>query len=131
MQLKLSRSQKTGMTGKVIFKLHAMALLTPEEEDAVKRYKLHKEVVWSKVKVDPREAQTALGAIGKLAVGMAVNTALTIQDLQQGRAFECKEITEMLAIEQDLKQACEVLVQILTAATYFDGDELIDIDQAA
>ena len=127
MQLKLSRSQKTGMTGKVIFKLHAIALLTADEEAVIKKYKLHKEVVWSKVKVDAREAQTALGAIGKMAAGMALNTALTIQDLQQGRAFECKEITEMLAIENDLKEACEVLVKILDASSYFDGDELIDI----
>ena len=131
MQLKLSRSQKSGLTGKVVFKLHAIALLTPEEAEAIRKYKLQKEVIWAKVKVDPREAQSALGAIGKLAAGMALNTALTISDLEQGRTFECKEITEMLAIEHDLHQACETLLRILTCAAHFEGDELIDIKLTA
>lgn len=130
MQLKLTRTQGKSLTGKVIFALHAIALLTDEERANIEKYRLHKETIWAKAKVDPTDAQSTLGAIGKIAAAMAFNIRLTIDDLQKGRTFECREITEMLVVENELREACEVLQSVLNAAAHFGGSELIDINAA-
>ena len=127
MKLKLTRSQESGgLTGKVTFRLHAIVVLDEKESSAVKRYKLGKEIVYSKQKIDPTAAKSFAGAIGRLAAAATFNIKLTVNDMVEGRTIECKEITEMLAVEEHVREACEILNSILQAAAYFGGEEVVE-----
>ncbi len=56
-----------------------------------------------------------------------MNITVTVDDLVNGKHLECKEITEMLAVEGQLLEASQVLKKILEAATHFEGEQVIEI----
>ncbi len=126
MKLILKRSQKSGMmTSKMTFMLNAQVQLTDDEKGALKKYKLGKEVVYSKVKLD-----IPIGGLAGVAARLAekaMNITVTVDDLVNGKHLECKEITEMLAVEEQLLEASQVLKKILEAASHFEGEEVIEI----
>ncbi len=130
MQLKLLRTQKQGMMGKVKFQLYAATLFTSAEQEAIKRFRLAGEVVYAKNKVEVK-TDSPLAAIGSIAAAAAFNKRLTVADLAKGITIECNDITEMLTIEDQIKQACDVLVSILNAAHSFNGEEIIDFEGMA
>ncbi len=127
MKLKLTRSQEQGMLGSVKFRLHAIVLLDEAERDAVFTYKLHNEIVYSKEKFNPAYASNVVTAIGRMAAAIAFNIKLTVNDMIHGQTIECNEITEMLAAEEQIREACEVLTSILHAATNFGGEEVVEL----
>ena len=56
MKLLLRRSQKKGMLGgSITFILDARSELTPEEKENVKKYKMGKEILYYKEKVDEQK----------------------------------------------------------------------------
>ena len=127
MKLILKRSQKSGMmSSKMTFMLDAQTQLTDDEKNALKKYKLGKEVVYSKVKLDVPWAG-GLGGVAARLAEKAMNITVTVDDLVNGKHLECKEITEMLAVEEQLLEASQVLKKILVAATHFEGEEVIEI----
>jgi hypothetical protein len=124
MKLKLRRNQKSSMMGKVTFMLDAKAELSDEEADHVKRYKMGKEMLYEKLKMaDPGSG--LLGVASRIAFS-AVNLTITVDDLVKGKHIECKDILEMLAVEQQLREACEMFKRILDCSAHFDGEEIID-----
>ncbi len=52
MKLLLRRSQKKGLVGSITFILDARSELTPEEKENVKKYRMGKEILYYKEKVD-------------------------------------------------------------------------------
>ena len=132
MKLKLQRSQKSGLTGGVTFKMLAIVDLDADEAAAIKKYKLGKDVVYQ----SPKGAAAGdLLAAGRNFAGLtaaiaakASNQILTVDDLVKGKEISCKEITEMIAAEEQIREACQGLVRILFVCRHFDGEEVIDIE---
>jgi len=125
MQLILRRNQKSSFTGNVTFQLEVRAELTPEERSSVSTYKLGKSVLYEKNTMVDR-GSGLLGAASRLAFNLT-NISVSIDDLVNGKRIECKDIVEMLAVEEQIKEAATTFKQVLNAATHFGGEEAIAI----
>jgi hypothetical protein len=44
-----------------------------------------------------------------------------------GKRIECKDIVEMLAVEEQIKEAAKTFNAVLSAASHFGGEEVIDL----
>lgn len=141
MQLKLKRSQRKGMTGKIIYHLDVRADIPEEDLDLIRKYKLGKHQVYTSesLKALSTGADTALaagqalgvGGVGSTLKGVGLGIAsrfamkITVDDLTQGKSIECKDLLEMLDAEQGVINACENLKTYLQAAESFDGREVV------
>jgi hypothetical protein len=132
MHLKIKRSQKSGLLGKVIFCLDVRAEYSQEEKDNINKYKLGGEVVYSSEKAKARaavaDAHLEGGSLLKgLAHGIMANLSLnvTVASLQQGHHIETKTLEELLACEETLRDASKNLTGWLDAAASFDGRETV------
>lgn len=123
MQLILRRNQKSGFTGKVTFQLDVRADLTNEERRAISTYKLGKSVLYEQNTLVDRGAGL-LGLASRLT-HKAMNVSVSVDDLVNGKHIECSDIVEMLAVEDQLKEAAMVFKQVLNAATHFGGEEVV------
>jgi hypothetical protein len=125
MKLLLRRDQKSGFTGKVTFTLAVRAELTEEEKSNIKKYKLAETMLYERSKlVDPGSG--LLGLASRVAFKM-LNITVSVKDLADGKTIDVKDIVEMLAVEDQIKEACQTFKAVLTAATHFGGEEVIEI----
>ena len=99
MKLLLRRDQKAGMMGmgKIAFTLDVRAQLTDKEQENVKKYKLGDTMLYEREKLVDGGAGL-LGAASRLAF-RALNLTVSVKDLSEGKRIECKDIVEMLAVE--------------------------------
>jgi len=111
MELLLKRNQDKGMLGGIKFTLEARAILTPEEQELVKKYKAHKYVLF-----DSKE-QNHLG--GLISVGPV---SYTINDLMAGLKDKVKDVSVLLQKEQVLIEACKNLKNALDVMKSFGGE---------
>lgn len=125
MKLLVRRDQKKGLLGgKIIFTLDAQAELTPEEQENVKKYKMGKTLLYQKHELaDPGSGM--LGLASRLAF-KALNTTITVDSLVNGKHLECKDIVEMCALEEQLKEASHMFKTVLEAAARFGGEEIVE-----
>jgi hypothetical protein len=129
MELLLSKSQKSGMMGMgaIVFILNIKTKLTDEEQALVKKYKMGKEVVYEKLPVG-----AAVAGMGGIAGALTAITAkalklvFTVDDLVKGRTIECKDILDMIAAEQQIRDAADGLWGILQASKNFEGEEVVN-----
>lgn len=127
MKLLLRRSQKKGMIGNITFVLDARSELTPEEQENVKKYKMGKEILYYKEKVDTSSADpNTWSGIARGLAARALNIKITVDDVVNGKAIECKDILEMRAAEEQLKEACQLFKQMLESAARFEGEQVIE-----
>lgn len=144
MQLKLKRSLKeTGMLTKtVIYCLDAVAQFTQEEADAISKYKLGAQVIYSSEAAKQRgmAAVDAInqGGVGGLVKGWAhiamakLSLVVTVNSLVSGQHIECKDMDELLGAESAIYTACQNLRQYLDVAKTFDGREsIVDFNRTA
>ena len=125
MNLLLRRDQRSGMMGGITFLLDVRADISAPERDSIARYKFGKVVLYSRDQlVDPGKG--LLGIASRLAF-KAMNISVTVDDLAGGKRIECKDILEMLAVEEQIKDAAQTFKQILEAAAHFGGEEVIAI----
>lgn len=127
MEMLLRRDQKSGMMGmgSVTFSLEVRARLTAEEQKNITRYKLGKTTLYTKSEmIDP--GRGLLGLASRLAF-KALNICVSVDDLTGGKRIECKDILEMLAVEDQLRDAAQTFKQILEAAAHFGGEEVLAI----
>jgi hypothetical protein len=127
MKLLLRRDQKPGMMGlgKISFLLDVRAELTSEEQAQIKKYKLGETMLYQKnEQVDPGSG--LLGIASRAALKM-MNLTISVGDLANGKRVECKDIVEMLAAEEQIKEACQTFAHILRAASQFGGEEIVEI----
>lgn len=125
MKLLLRRNQKSGLIGKVTFVLDVRAELTPEEKNHITKYKLGSTMLYERGKMtDPGSG--LLGLASRLAFKM-VNLTISVDDLSTGKQVECKDIVEMLAVEDQIKEACQTFQAVLKAAASFGGEEIVEI----
>ena len=125
MEMLLRRDQRSGMLGGVTFSLEVRARLTADEQKNLDRYKLGKTILYTKSEiVDP--GRGLLGMVSRLAF-KAMNISVSVDDLANGKRIECKDILEMLAVEDQIKEAAVTFKQVLMAAAHFGGEEVLEI----
>ena len=125
MKLLLRRDQKSGMLGKMSFVLAVRAEVTDEEKANIKKYKLGDTMLYEKDKIVGGSG--LIGLASRVAFKM-MNLTVSVNDLSGGKQIECKDIVEMLAVEEQIKEACQTFQAVLTAATTFGGEEVIEIN---
>ena len=127
MKLLLRRNQKAGMMGMggITFTLEVRAELTSVERDNIGKYKLGKTQLYSKGEITDR-GSGLLGFASRLAF-KALNISVSVDDLTGGKRIDCKDILEMLAVEEQIKEAAQTFKQVLEAAAYFGGEEVLEI----
>ncbi|MEN0653387.1 MULTISPECIES: hypothetical protein [Hyphobacterium] len=126
MKLKIRRSQKSGLTGKVSFAIDVMAELTDHERALCDKYRLWNDVVYSSEGSDGKAARAQEGnilALGSLALDRMTKRIFSVKDLTSGQHIEGKDLVEVIAAENQVKQACGSLRTYLDAASQFDGSE--------
>lgn len=125
MKVLLRRDQKAGMMGmgKISFILDVRAELAGEEQAHIKKYKLGDTMLYERDKIVGGSG--LLGLASRLAL-KAMNISVSVDDLTKGKQIECKDIVEMLAVEEQLREACQTFKEVLTAAAHFGGEEVIE-----
>lgn len=125
MKLLLRRDQRSGLMGKIIFTLEVRAQISPEEKARIDKYKLGKELLYVKNTNVPTDE--GWKGVGKLLMFHAMNITVSVNDLVSGKRIECKDILEMLAVEEQIKTATLNFGRALEAAAHFGGEEVISI----
>lgn len=125
MKVLLRRDQRDGMLGKIIFVLVVRAEVSEQEQANIKKYKLGKEFLYVKNKDVPTD--TGWKGAAKLLAFHAMNLTLSVNDLISGKTIECKDILEMLAAEEQIKEAVTNFGRILEAASRFGGEEVLTV----
>ena len=125
MKLLLRRDQKSGLIGKITFTLAVRAELTDEEKNNIKKYKLGDTMLYERAKMtDPGSGLIGVG--WRLAFKM-MNLTVSVDDLSGGKKIDCKDIVEMLAVEDQIKEAAQTFKNVLEAAASFGGEEVIEL----
>lgn len=125
MKLLLRRDQRSGLLGKMIFSLDVRADLSSEERASVQKYRLGDTQLYSSHEVIDR-GSGLLGMASRLA-WKATMITVTVNDLASGKKVEAKDIVEMLAIEDQIREAAKTFKAVLDAAAHFGGEEAIEI----
>ncbi len=139
MKLKLRRNQQSGITGKVSFKLFFIVDLDSDEAAALKKYKFGKQIVYETPKgaaaLEGLKTASSVGGIGRgiaaTIAAKAFDHILSVNDMIDGKEIICKDIDEMIAAEEQIKDACQTLSRILYMCQHFEGEEIIDIQPFA
>jgi hypothetical protein len=126
MKLLLRREQKSTFTGKMSFILGVRAELTGAERSNSDKYRLGTTVLYSREHIaDPGSG--LLGLASRLAF-KAMNISVSVDDLANGKRIECRDIVEMLAVEDQLKEAFRTFKAVLEAAATFGGEEIVAME---
>lgn len=123
MNLLLRRDQRSSLMGKPVFQLDVRADISAEEKKYIQHYRLGETLLYSQGEIVDR-GKGLLGLASRLAFH-AINISVTVNDLVNGKRIECKNIVEMLAVEEQIKDAAATFKQVLNAATHFGGEEAI------
>lgn len=125
MKLVLKRDQRKGMLGKMIFSLTVRAEISDKERGDIQTYKLGDTILYDKKPLNDPGAGL-LGVASRLA-HRAMTISVSVNDLTNGKQIECKDIVEMLAVEDQLREAGKTFNDVLKAASGFGGEEVIDL----
>ena len=127
MKLLLRRDQKSGMLGmgKIAFTLDVRAELTEKEKSNIQKYKLGETVLYASHEMTDK-GSGLLGLASRLAFKM-ITISVSVNDLQGGKKIDCKDIVEMLAVQDQIKEAAQTFKSVLEAAASFGGEEIIEI----
>ena len=126
MKLLLRRDQQAGgLTGKnITFSLTVRADLSDEEKADIDKYKLGKCLLYSRGELtDPGSG--LLGIAARVAFKM-LNISISVDDLTHGKRVDCKDIVEMLAVEEQVKDAARNFKAVLEAASTFGGEHVVE-----
>lgn len=126
MKLILRRDQKaTGMLSKTItFYLDVRADLTEDERSNIQKYKLGDTMLYERSTIEGGSG--LLGVASRLA-HKATNISISVGDLERGKRIDCKDIVEMVAIEEQVREAAHTFKTVLETAAQFGGEEVIEI----
>ena len=125
MKLLLRRNQRAGLMGKAIFQLDVRAEINKEEQGHIAKYKLGDTVLYASHELTER-GSGLLGVASRLAF-KAMTLSVSVKDLADGKRIECKDIVEMLAVEDQIREAAKTFGQVLAAAAQFGGEEVIEL----
>jgi hypothetical protein len=127
-KLKIRRSQAKGLMRGVAFNVHFIAELSPDAERAIEHYRFGKTVLYQK----PLELRLSFNIIVALwrAFWLWITRSrwqITVNDLMKGRTVKCRNILEVLEVEKDIRSAAELFADILRAAAWFGGEEVVEL----
>ncbi len=127
MKLLLRRNQKPGMLGmgKITFTLDVRAELSDEEKNNIKKYKLGETMLYERATLTDK-GSGLLGVASRLAFKM-LNLSISVDDLSKGKQIDCKDIVEMLAVEDQIREAAQTFKNVLQAAATFGGEEVVEL----
>ncbi len=125
MKLLLRRDQKSGLMGGMKFMLDVRAELSDDEKSNIKKYKLGDTMLYERAKMT--EPGSGLIGVGWRLAFKMTNLTVTVDDLSKGKQIECKDIVEMLAVEEQIKEAASTFKSVLKAASSFGGEEVIEL----
>lgn len=109
----------------MVFVLEVRADLTGEERANIAKYKLASTVLYERDRMtDPGAG--ALGLVSRVAF-RAMNISVSVRDLSDGKKIECKDILEMLAVEEQIRGAAQTFKAVLEAAAHFGGEEVVEL----
>lgn len=126
--LKVRRNQTTSVTKKVGFSIHVIAELSPEARAAVNKYRLGKVILFQK-DLELKVTKSFLLALWRFIVLFFTRRRwqITVNDLVQGRTLTARDVIEMLSTEDEIKKAANVFADVLRAASWFGGEEVIEL----
>ncbi len=125
MKLLLRRDQRQGLLGKVVFALEVRADLSADEVANIKKYKLGETVLYDKNPIIDR-GSGLLGLASRVA-HKAMTISVSVNDLQNGKRIECKDIIEMIAVQEQVREAAQTFKEVLEAAAGFGGEEAMEL----
>jgi hypothetical protein len=125
MKVLLRRDQRDGLLGKVIFVLDVRAEVSEAELANIRKYKLGKEFLYARNSDAPTDP--GWKGVGKMILFHALNLTLSVNDMISGKKIECKNILEMLATEQQIREAAINFGRVLEAASHFGGEEVLSV----
>jgi hypothetical protein len=125
MKLLLRRDQKTTLMGKAAFTLDVRADLSESELASIRKYRFGDTMLYESHIMTDR-GSGLIGLASRLA-WKAVTLNISVDDLAKGKRVEVKDIVEMLAIEEHIKEAAKTFAAILAAAATFGGEEIVEI----
>lgn len=127
MKLLLRREQQTSgiIRNTITFAITVRAELSPEERQNIQKYKLGESVLYTRGELTDR-GSGLLGLASRAAFHL-MNISVTVNDLVQGKRIECKDILEMLGVQEQLKEAAATFKSVLEAAAHFGGDEVLEL----
>jgi hypothetical protein len=105
--------------------LKTSVTFTPKPGSPALPYKLGKTVLYSRGELVDK-GSGLLGLASRLAF-KAMNISVSVDDLTEGKRIECKDIVEMLAVQDQLKEAAATFKAVLEAAAFFGGEEVVEI----
>mgnify|MGYP001553457280 CR=1 FL=1 len=126
MKLLLRRSERQSTFGKPIYVLEVRAELSSEEISWIDKFKFGPSLLYSR-KGKPNVDATTVSGMGALLLHHATDMTVSVNDLRQGKRIECKDIMEMLAAEEQIKEAAKNFGSVLRAASQFGGEEVIAV----
>jgi len=125
MKLLLRRDQKSSMLGRnPTFTLDIRAQLADDEIANIRKYGLGKTMLYERQTMVDR-GSGLLGLASRVAFKM-MNLTINVDDLVNGKRVECKDIIEMLAVQEQLKDAAENFKNVLEACAHFGGEEVLE-----
>lgn len=126
MKLLIRRNQRSGgVLGKPVFMLSVRAEISSEEHAAITKYKMGATVLYDSAPLADR-GSGLLGLATRMA-HHAVTLSVTVNDLVEGKFIECKDVVELLAIEEQLREAAKMFAEVLNAARNFGGEEVVEL----
>ena len=111
--------------GAPVFMLDVRADLSPQERKDIGTYKLGKTVLYSRGEL-VGNGSGLLGLASRLAF-KAMNISVSVDDLAGGKRIECKDIVEMIAVEDQIKEAATTFKAVLQTAAHFGGEEVVQL----
>jgi hypothetical protein len=109
--------------GKPVFQLEVRADLTADERSNITKYKLGDTVLYERNTVVDRGS--GLLGLASRAAFRAMNISVSVNDLTTGKRVECKDIVEMVAVCDQVKEAAQTFKAVLEAASQFGGEEVV------
>ena len=125
MKLLLRRDQRSSMLGKAVFTLEVRADISADEQASIRKYKLGDTQLYSSHDVIDK-GSGLLGVASRLAF-KAMTISVSVNDLAGGKKIECKDIIEMLAVEEQITEAAKTFKLVLDAASQFGGEVVVDL----
>lgn len=113
------------MIRRVVYVLNVRAHLTGEERASLREHGLAGIRLYERRELTD-QGKGVLGLAFRLSF-RAANYSVAVRDLVDGRRIESRDLTEILSIEDHIKQAAGTLSLLLAAAMAFDGDEVLEL----
>lgn len=134
MQLHLRREQKRSISGTVTYTLHLFVEMSEEAKHAIKYYGFGNEIIYTKKPVIQAESLWAKLNPWKWAMHIAwwfltrKLHSVRVKELVTGKTLKCKDIFEMVEIEDQIFQSMKNFGRIMYTASHFGGEEIFNID---